>query len=261
MRRSALPILRGTLIGGVLGVLPGNGAVLGPFASYALEKKLARDPSRFGHGAIEGVAAPEASNNAAAQTSFLPLLTLGLPANAVMALMIGAMTIHGVVPGPQVMTKEPQLFWGLVVSMWIGNLLLLLINLPLISIWVQILRIPYRVLFPIILLICCIGIYTINNAPFDIVLCGIFGLVGLALLKMEFELTPLMLGYVLGRLMEESFRRSVLISGGDWSVFVTKPISAAFLAAATLSVSVALLIPLFQRSRSTSDDMRRPFMR
>src|SRR5581483_1483783 len=181
--QSAMPIVRGTFLGGLLGLLPGNGAVLGPFASYTLEKKLAKDPSRFGRGAIEGVAGPESANNAGAQTAFIPLLTLGIPPNAVMALMVGAMTIHGIIPGPQIMSKQPHLFWGMIVSMWVGNLMLLVINLPLIGLWVRFLKVPYRLMFPSIVVLCCIGIYSVNNSPFDVIMTAAFGLFGYALVK------------------------------------------------------------------------------
>ena len=187
-----------TGLGSVLGILPGNGAVLAPFASYTLEKKLANDPSRFGKGAIEGVAGPEAANNAGAQTAFIPLLTLGIPPNAVMALMVGAMTIHGIIPGPQVMTKNPDLFWGMIASMWIGNLMLLIINLPLIGLWVRLLKVPYRLMFTIILLFCCIGIYSINNNPADVYFTAFFGFVGYVLIKLGLEPAPMLLGFVLG---------------------------------------------------------------
>src|SRR6266699_1534145 len=200
---SAPAILRGTVLGSILGILPGGGAVIASFAAYTLEKKIAKDPSRFGRGAIEGVAAPESANNAAAQTSFIPLLTLGIPPNAVMALMVGAMTIHGIVPGPQVMTKQPELFWGMVASMWLGNLMLIIINLPMVGMWVKLLQVPYRFLFPAILIFCCIGIYSINSLPTDVMLAGSFGLVGYWLIKHDFEPAPLLLGMVLGPLMEE----------------------------------------------------------
>ena len=203
------------MLGSILGILPGGGAVIASFAAYTLEKKLSKDPSRFGRGAIEGVAAPESANNAAAQTSFIPLLTLGIPPNAVMALMVGAMTIHGIVPGPQVMQKQPELVWGMIASMWIGNLMLLVINLPLVGIWVRLLRVPYRLMFPSIVIFCCIGIYSVNNAPMDVVLAGVFGLVGYWLIKHDFEPAPLLLGMVLGPLMEENLRRALLISRGD----------------------------------------------
>jgi putative tricarboxylic transport membrane protein len=247
-RASAMPIARGTLVGAILGILPGNGAVLGPFAAYTMEKRLAKDPSRFGKGAIEGVAGPESANNAGAQTAFIPLLTLGIPPNAVMALMVGAMTIHGVVPGPQVMTRNPDLFWGMVASMWIGNLMLLVINLPLIGVWVRFLKVPYRLMFPAILAFCCIGIYSVNNQPFDVALAAFFGLVGYALIKLRFEPAPLLLGFVLGELMEEYLRRAMLLSRGDPLVFVERPLSAALLAIAALILLMALL-PSLRRKR------------
>src|SRR5437588_10087877 len=210
-KASAGAIGRGTILGSILGILPGGGAVIAAFAAYTFEKKIAKDPSRFGRGAIEGVAAPESANNAAAQTSFIPLLTLGIPPNAVMALMVGAMTIHGIVPGPQVMQKQPELVWGMITSMWIGNLMLIIINLPLVGIWVRLLRVPYRLMFPSIVVFCAIGIYSINNAPVDVVLAGAFGLVGYWLIKHDFEPAPLLLGMVLGPLMEENLRRALLI--------------------------------------------------
>src|SRR5215208_4704750 len=226
-RQSAMPILRGTAIGAARGILPGNGAVLGPFASYTLEKKLAKDSRRFGRGAIEGVAGPESANNAGAQTSFVPLLTLGIPPNAVMALMVGAMTIHGIVPGPLVMTRSPNLFWGLIVSMWIGNLMLLVINLPLVGLWVRFLKVPYRLMFPAILVFSCIGIYSVNSLPTDVMFIGFFGLVGYALVKLGFEPAPLLLGFVLGRLMEENLRRALIIARGQLTTFLERPISPA----------------------------------
>jgi putative tricarboxylic transport membrane protein len=241
MKQSAMPMVRGTFLGSALGILPGNGAVLGPFASYTLEKKLAKDSSRFGRGAIEGVAGPESANNAGAQTSFIPLLTLGIPPNAVMALMVGAMTIHGVIPGPQVMTKNPQLFWGMIASMWIGNLMLLIINLPLIGLWVKLLKVPYRLMFPAILLFCCIGIYSINNSPVDVAMTAFFGLFGYALIKFGFEPAPLLLGYVLGRLLEEKMRQALIISRGSFMTFVERPISAGLLVVAVVVLVVALL--------------------
>src|SRR5205823_6104720 len=207
-------------------------AVIASFAAYTLEKKISKDPSRFGRGAIEGVASPESANNAAAQTSFIPLLTLGIPPNAVMALMVGAMTIHGIVPGPQVMQKQPELVWGMIASMWIGNLMLIIINLPLVGIWVRLLRVPYRLMFPSIVIFCAIGIYSINNAPVDVVLAGAFGLLGYWLIKHDFEPAPLLLGMVLGPLMEENLRRALLISRGDWTVFLTRPLSATLMAIA-----------------------------
>ncbi len=248
LRASLAPILRGTALGSILGILPGNGAVLAPFASYTLEKKLARDPSRFGQGAIEGVAGPEAANNAGAQTSFIPLLTLGIPPNAVMALMVGAMTIHGVIPGPEVMTKNPSLFWGLIASMWIGNLMLLIINLPLIGLWVRLLKVPYRLMFPAILLLCCIGIYSINNNPDDVVAIAGCALGGYLLIKLGFEPAPLLLGFVLGKLMEEKLRQALGMSRGSFSVFVEKPVAAGLLLL-TAIILVFALLPSIRQGR------------
>src|SRR6201987_5311931 len=236
---SAPAILRGTVLGSILGILPGGGAVIASFAAYTLEKKLAKDPKRFGRGAIEGVAAPESANNAAAQTSFIPLLTLGIPPNAVMALMVGAMTIHGIVPGPQVMTKQPELFWGMISSMWVGNLMLIVINLPLVGVWVSLLRVPYRLLYPSIIVFCCIGIYSINNSPTDVSIAAIFGIVGYWLVKDDF---------VLGPLMEENLRRAMLIARGDATVFFTRPISAVLLSTAIILLVIAAL-PKIRRRR------------
>src|SRR5215470_15677716 len=241
-------IARGTIIGSLVGILPGGGAVIASFAAYTFEKKLSKHPERFGRGAIQGVAAPESANNAAAQTSFIPLLTLGIPPNAVMALMVGAMTIHGIVPGPQVMSKQPDLFWGMICSMWIGNLMLVVINLPLVGVWVRLLRVPYRMLFPMILIFCSIGVYSLNNAPFDVVLTGIFGLVGYWLSKHEFEPAPMLLGFVLGPLMEENLRRAMLIARGDPSTFLTRPISGSLLALAAFLLIIAVL-PTIARKR------------
>lgn len=250
LRQSFAPILRGTLLGSALGILPGNGAVLAPFASYAMEKKLAKDPSRFGKGAVEGVAGPESANNAGAQTSFIPLLTLGIPANAVMALMVGAMTIQGIIPGPQVMTSNPTLFWGMIASMWIGNLMLLVINLPLVGLWVRLLKVPYRLLFPAILTFCCIGIYSINSLPTDVLFIALFGAAGYLLIKCGFEPAPMLLGFVLGKLMEENLRRSLILSRGSLSSFLTEPVSAVL-----LSVSlVMLIISLWPKVRKSRDD-------
>jgi putative tricarboxylic transport membrane protein len=248
LRQSAMPILRGTVIGSILGILPGNGAVLGPFASYTVEKKLAKDPRRFGRGAIEGVAGPESANNAGAQTSFIPLLTLGIPPNAVMALMVGAMTIHGIVPGPQVMTKNPNLFWGMIASMWVGNLMLLVINLPLVGLWVRLLKVPYRLMFPAILMFCCVGIYSINSLPTDIMFIGFFGVIGYALIKFGFEPAPLLLGFVLGKLMEENLRRAMIISRGDMMTFIERPVSAGLLLVAVALLAIALL-PTIRKGR------------
>ena len=248
LKQSMGPILRATGIGSVLGILPGNGAVLGPFASYALEKRLAREPQRFGKGAIEGVAGPEAANNAGAQTSFIPLLTLGIPPNAVMALMVGAMTIHGLIPGPQVMTKHPTLFWGMIASMWIGNLFLLIINLPLIGLWVRLLKVPYRLMFPTILLFCAIGIYSINNNPFDVYLTAFFGLIGYLLIKLGLEPAPMLLGFVLGRLMEEKLRQALALAEGSYMTFIERPVAGALLVLALVTLTVAVL-PAINRRR------------
>jgi TctA family transporter len=244
-------VLRGTGLGSVLGLLPGGGAMLASFASYAVEKKIAKDPSRFGNGAIEGVAGPESANNAGAQSSFIPLLTLGIPENAVMALMVGAMTIHNIQPGPQVMTSNPGLFWGLIASMWVGNLMLVVLNLPLIGIWIKLLQVPYRLLYPAILLFCAIGVYTINNASFDVVQTAAFGLLGVVFVKLEFEPAPLLLGFVLGPMMEENLRRAMLLSRGDPSVFVTRPISLVML---LMAVGLLLLIavPKFRKTREVA---------
>jgi putative tricarboxylic transport membrane protein len=247
--RQAVPaVLRGTALGSTLGVLPGGGAMLSSFASYTIEKKLAKDPSQFGHGAIQGVAGPESANNAGAQTSFIPLLTLGIPENAVMAMMVGAMTIHNIQPGPQVMTSNPQLFWGLIASMWIGNLMLVVLNLPLIGIWIRLLSVPYRMLYPAILLFCGIGIYTVNNTSFDVMQTAFFGLLGVLFAKLECEPAPLLLGFVLGPMMEENLRRALLLSRGDASVFATRPISAVLLAVAILLVLV-IAVPNVRKRR------------
>ena len=243
-------IARGTIIGSILGILPGGGAIVSSFAAYTFEKRISKHPERFGHGAIQGVAAPEAANNAASQTSFIPLLTLGIPPNAVMALMVGAMTIHGIVPGPQVMIKQPELFWGMIASMWLGNLMLVIINLPLVGLWVSLLRVPYRLLFPSIIVFCCIGIYSINNAPTDVLIAAIFGLVGYALVKFDFEPAPLVLAFVLGPLLEENLRRAMLIARGDATVFLTRPISGVLLAVATILLIVAML-PMISKKRET----------
>jgi putative tricarboxylic transport membrane protein len=247
-KQSYKPVLRGTFIGAILGILPGNGAVLGPFAAYTLEKKIAKDPRRFGRGAIEGVAGPESANNAGAQTSFIPLLTLGIPPNAVMALMVGAMTIHGIIPGPQVMTKNPNLFWGMIASMWVGNLMLLVINLPLVGMWVRLLKVPYRLLFPAILMFCCIGIYSINSLPTDVMFIALFGFVGYTLMKFGFEPAPMLLGFVLGKLMEENLRRALILSRGSMETFIERPVSAALLAVAAILLIIALL-PSIRKGR------------
>ncbi|MDO9404759.1 MAG: tripartite tricarboxylate transporter permease [Polaromonas sp.] len=236
-------ILRGTALGSALGILPGGGALLSAFAAYTIEKKikLRQGEVPFGQGNIRGVAGPESANNAGAQTSFIPLLTLGIPPNAVMALMVGAMTIHNIQPGPQVMTSNPELFWGLIASMWIGNAMLVILNLPLIGIWIKLLTIPYRLLFPAIVLFCAIGVYTTNNNTWDIWMVAIFGVIGYIFLKLGTEPAPLLLGFILGPMMEENLRRALLLSRGDWSVFVTRPISAGLLIAAALLLVIVLL--------------------
>jgi putative tricarboxylic transport membrane protein len=236
-------VLRGTFLGSALGILPGGGALLASFASYAFEKKVRSKPGEipFGKGNIRGVAAPESANNAGAQTSFIPLLTLGIPPNAVMALMVGAMTIHNVQPGPQVMSSNPQLFWGLIVSMWVGNLMLIVLNLPLIGIWIKLLTVPYRFLFPAIVLFCALGVFTTNNNTFDVWMVGGFGLIGYLFTKLGCEPAPLLLGFILGPMMEEHLRRAMLLSRGDWSVFITRPLSAGLLAAALLLLVIVTL--------------------
>lgn len=236
LKQSAPAAIRGTFLGSILGVLPGGGAVLASFASYTLEKKLSKHPEEFGQGALAGVAGPESANNAGAQTSFIPMLTLGLPSNAVMALMIGAMSIHNIQPGPQVMVSNPALFWGLIASMWIGNFMLVILNLPLIGLWVQMLRVPYRLLYPAILVFCCIGVYSVNNNVFDVYLTAAFSAVGYLFHKLKCEPAPLLLGFILGPMMEEYLRRAMLLSGGDATVFVTQPISLGLLMAVALLV-------------------------
>ncbi len=234
LKASWKAVIRGTVLGSVLGILPGGGAILSSFASYALEKRIASDPSRFGIGAIEGVAGPESANNAGAQTSFIPMLTLGIPTNGVMALMLGAMMIHGITPGPRVMVERPDLFWGLIVSMWIGNLMLVVLNLPLIGIWVRLLTVPYRFLYPAIVMFCCIGVYSLNNSIFDLAMATGFGIVGYILLKLDCEPAPLVLGFILGPMMEVYFRRAMVLSRGDFTVFFTQPISLTMLLAAAI---------------------------
>jgi TctA family transporter len=229
-------------------VLPGGGATLSSFAAYALEKKVAKDPSQFGRGAVEGVAGPESANNAGAQTSFIPMLTLGIPGNAVMALMIGALMIHGIQPGPQIMSERPTLFWGMIASMWIGNLMLVIINLPLIGMWVQLLKVPYRFLYLAILLFCGIGVYTVNNSSAAVLLAAFFGVAGYVFYKLECEPAPLILGFVLGPLMEENLRRAMRISGGDPLIFVQRPISLALLIA-SLALLVIVALPAIRSKR------------
>ena len=256
--RAMLPaVLRGTGLGSVLGILPGGGAVMASFAAYTLEKKIKRKPGELplGQGNIRGVAAPEAANNAGAQTSFIPLLTLGIAPNAVMALMLGAMTIHNIQPGPQVMSHNPELFWGLIASMWIGNLMLVILNLPLISIWIRLLGVPYRWLFPAIVLFCAMGVYSTNNNTFDVWMVGLFGVLGYVFMKLAAEPAPLLLGFILGPMMEEYVRRALLLSRGDWSVFVTRPLSASLLALAVLLLALVLLPAIqSQRAQAFVDD-------
>jgi putative tricarboxylic transport membrane protein len=248
LKRIIAPILRGTALGAALGILPGGGPTLASFSAYSLEKKVSKTPSRFGKGAIEGVAGPEAANNAGAQMSFIPMLTLGIPSNPVMALMIGAMIIQGIQPGPSVMVEQPALFWGLIVSMWIGNFLLLVLNLPLIGLWVRMVSVPYHLLYPAILVFCAIGVYSLNNATFDVYLMALFGLLGYIFAKLECEPAPMLLGYILGPMMEEFLRRAMLLSRGDPLVFLTRPISAVLLAAAVLLLCTVLL-PAFRKTR------------
>jgi putative tricarboxylic transport membrane protein len=247
-KRMIAPILRGTALGSMLGILPGGGAAIASFGAYTLEKKVSKNRAEFGKGAIEGVAAPESANNAAAQTSFIPLLTLGLPANAVMAIMVGAMMIHNIQPGPQIMIRNPTLFWGLIVSMWFGNLMLVILNLPLIGIWVKLLTVPYRFLYPAILTFCCIGVYTVSNATLDVVMTAIFGFLGYLFQKLGCECAPLLLGFVLGPMMEENFRRSLLLSRGDFTVFLTRPLSLSLLLAAA-ALLVIVVLPAIKSKR------------
>jgi putative tricarboxylic transport membrane protein len=249
-KRMLPAVLRGTTLGSVLGILPGGGALLAAFAAYTLEKKTKLQPGEvaFGKGNIRGVAAPESANNAGAQTSFIPLLTLGIPPNAVMALMVGAMTIHNIQPGPQVMTSNPELFWGLIASMWIGNLMLVILNLPLIGMWIKLLTVPYRFLFPAIVLFCAIGVYSTNNNTFDIWMVAAFGVIGYLFNKLGCEPAPLLLGFILGPMMEENLRRAMKLSRGDWSWFVTRPLSAALLAAA-IALLVIVLLPAVKNKR------------
>jgi TctA family transporter len=247
-RRMVAPILRGTALGALLGILPGNGALLGSFSAYSVEKKLSKTPERFGKGAIEGVAAPESANNAGAQTSFIPMLTLGIPSTPVMALMIGALIIQGIQPGPTVVTEQPALFWGMIVSMWIGNLFLVILNLPMIGLWVRMLSVPYHLLYPVILVFCGVGVYSVNNSTFDVYLMALFGLLGYVLAKLECEPAPMMLGFILGPMMEEYLRRAMILSRGDPMTFLTRPLSAIMLAMAVLAM-VIVLLPAIRTTR------------
>jgi putative tricarboxylic transport membrane protein len=249
-KRMWKPILRGTALGSALGILPGGGALLASFGAYTLEKKVSKNAHEFGKGAIEGVAAPESANNAGAQTSFIPLLTLGIPSNAVMALMIGAMMIQGIAPGPQVMSERPQLFWGMIASMWVGNLMLVVLNLPMIGMWIKLLTVPYRWLYPSILLFMAVGVFSISNQPFDCFLMALFGLLGYICVKLECEPAPLILGFILGPLMEENLRRAMLLSRGDPTVFVSpdKPISLGFLIASAILLAI-IALPALRKKR------------
>jgi len=249
VKKIPLPILRGTTLGSILGILPGGGAILASFASYSLEKKISRTPEEFGKGAIAGVAGPESANNAGAQTSFIPMLTLGIPSNPVMALMIGAMIIQGIVPGPNVITEKPDLFWGVVTSMWIGNAMLLILNLPLIGIWVRLMTISYDVMFPAIIAVCCIGVFSLSSSPFDVYLMAAFGFSGYILSKLHCEPAPLILGFVVGKLLEEYLRRAMLLSRGDPSTFIESPLSATLLALSLVALTVVLM-PTVRAKRS-----------
>jgi TctA family transporter len=249
VKQATPAVLRGTALGSILGVLPGGGALLASFAAYTLEKKLAGANGTFGKGDIRGVAGPESANNAGAQTSFIPMLTLGIPPNAVMALMVGAMTIKGIQPGPQVMTSNPELFWGLIASMWVGNAMLVILNLPLIGIWIRLLTVPYKYLYPAILAFCCIGLYTLNNNNFDVYMAVLFGLVGYVFYKLHCEPAPLLLGFILGPMMEENLRRALLLSRGDWTTFATRPLSAGLLLAA-VALIVIVMLPSIKKKRA-----------
>jgi TctA family transporter len=247
-KRIVAPVLRGTFLGSALGILPGGGAMLASFAAYSIEKKVSKNSAQFGQGAIEGVAAPEAANNAGAQTSFIPMLTLGIPSNPVMALMIGAMIIQGIQPGPAVMTEQPALFWGLIASMWIGNVFLVVLNLPLIGLWVKMITVPYHRLIPAILMFCAIGVFSLNSSQFDIYLMALFGLFGYDCAKLNCEAAPMLLGFIIGPMMEEYLRRALILSKSDPMVFVQRPISAVMLALAVLAL-VAVLSPTLRKKR------------
>jgi putative tricarboxylic transport membrane protein len=242
-------IVRGTLLGFFLGILPGGGAVIASFASYAIEKKVSKTPERFGHGAIEGVAGPEAANNAAAGGAFIPLMTLGIPPNVVMALLLGAFIIHGLQPGPLLMTQRPDLFWGIVASMYIGNAMLLVLNMPLIGMWVQVLKLPYRILFPLILMFCVVGVFASGNAVFDVFVMVVFGVLGYLMRKFGYEPAPLVLAFVLGPMLENNLRKSLILSHGDFQIFITRPISAACLLLAVAAL-IAPLLPALARRRA-----------
>ena len=250
-KRMIGPVLRGTALGSALGILPGGGAALASFGAYALEKKVSRNRAQFGKGAIEGVAAPESANNAGAQMSFIPMLTLGIPSNPVMALMIGAMIIQGIQPGPSVMTEQPALFWGIIASMWIGNLMLLVLNLPLIGLWVKMISVPYHLLYPMILVFCCIGVFSLNNSGFDVYLMMFFGFLGYVFKKLDCEPAPMLLGFILGPMMEEFLRRALLLSKGDPTIMVTRPISATMLVVSLVLLALVLM-PAFSKTREVA---------
>jgi len=246
-RRSWMPILRGTLGGSFFGALPGTGGVIASFMAYALEKKISKEPERFGHGAIEGVVAPESANNAADQTAFIPTLTLGIPGNVIMALMIGALTIHGIVPGPQFMVQHPDMFWGLVMSFWIGNLILVILNIPLIGLWIRVLAVPYHLMYPAIIMFVCMGVYSVNNSHFDVIMVMIVGALGYSMRYLDLPAAPLILGFVLGPLMEENLRRALLIGRGDFAVLFNRPISGTIMA-----MAIALLLwAIYENYRPT----------
>jgi TctA family transporter len=247
-RRVVAPILRGTVLGSVLGILPGGGASLAAMGAYTMERRISRNKHLFGKGAIEGVAAPESANNAAAQTSFIPLLTLGIPANAVMALMVGALIIQGIQPGPRMIEAQPDLFWGLICSMWVGNLMLLVINLPLVGMWVRLLKVPYDIMYPSILIFCCIGVYSLNNNVFDVMATIVFGFLGYFFLRTGCQPAPLLIGFVLGPMMEEHLRRAMLLSRGNWAVFIERPISATLLAFAAIAV-LLMALPALRKGK------------
>ncbi|MEP4378689.1 MAG: tripartite tricarboxylate transporter permease [Alphaproteobacteria bacterium] len=254
MRTSGWPIFRGTIVGSIFGALPGAGTAIASFVAYGVEKRISRYPEKFGKGAVEGVTAPESANNAAAQTAFVPTLTLGVPGDPVMALLLGALLIFGITPGPGVVTNEPELFWGLIASFWIGNLLLLILNVPLIGVWVWFLRVPQRFLYPAILLFICMGVYSIRSSPTDLLLAALFGVIGYGMRLMKFEPAPLILGFILGPMIEEFARRALLISGGDLTTFVTRPMSATFLAVALL----LLLLSFRRRPKSQTTQIPEP---
>jgi putative tricarboxylic transport membrane protein len=247
-KRMVAPILRGTALGSLLGILPGGGAMLASFAAYSLEKKVSKNGHEFGQGAIEGVAAPESANNAGAQTSFIPMLTLGIPSNPVMALMIGAMIIQGIQPGPGVMTEQPALFWGMITSMWVGNLFLVVLNLPMIGLWVRLISVPYHILYPCILVFCGIGVFSVSNSIFDVYLMALFGFLGYIFAKLECEPAPMLMAYVLGSMMEEYLRRAMLLSRGDPMTFLERPISLAMLVLSAAAMAVVLL-PAIRKKR------------